>query len=303
VTQEARVAAEATAAEAASPSAGAGDRLAGGDGVRARLLQARKRERNLQIVGLIVPVAVLIGLWQLFAHLNESQAWVFPPLFPSPVDVFQAGREEWRLGFLQEDIPASLVRVLLGFLLAAVLGVLFGVLTGSVKPAFWTVHPILEFLRPVPPLALLPMFLLWFGIGEMSKIVFTAVVAFFPIYLNTFDAVQHVDPNLIRAAGSLGASRRQTFWHVILPAAAPGTFVGLRLGYAISWFALVATELIAATSGLGYRIMESRLFTRVDRMILGAILIGFIGYVTALVFVVIERRFFAYRRKAAESRV
>jgi taurine transport system permease protein len=275
----------------------------GTDAVRDRLLRARKRERKLQLIGLVVPIAALIGLWQLFAYLNESHAWVFPPLFPSPVDIFQAGKEEWQLGFLQEDIPASLVRVVLGFALAAALAVPFGVLTGSVKPAFWTVHPILEFLRPVPPLALLPMFLLWFGIGELSKIVFTAVVAFFPIYLNTFDAVQHVEPNLLRAAGSLGASKRQTFWHVILPAAAPGIFVGLRLGYAISWFALVATELIAATSGLGYRIMESRLFTRVDRMILGAIIIGLIGYATAYVFVLIEHRFFAYRRKATESRL
>lgn len=266
-----------------------------------QIRRQQRSERWKRAVGFVIPVIVLVAGWQLVAELNHSQHWFFAPLIPSPVDVARVANEEWEAGFLQVDIPASLQRVIFGFLLASGLGIAFGVLTGALKWLLWTMHPLFEFLRPVPPLALFPVFLLWFGIGEMSKILFTALVAFFPIYLNTFDAVQHVEPNLIRAAGSLGASRRQVFWRVILPASAPGIFVGLRLGYAVAWFALVATELIAASSGLGYRILEARLFFRVDRMIFGAIVIGILGYTTSLVLVYVDAKLFAYRRKAAES--
>jgi ABC-type nitrate/sulfonate/bicarbonate transport system permease component len=271
------------------------------ESVVAEIRRRELRERRWRAAGLVLPILLLIGLWELVSWLNTSQQWFFPPLIPSPVDVARAANEEWKLGFLQTDIPVSVLRVVFGFLIAAGAGVVLGVLTGSVKLVQWVLHPILEFLRPVPPLALFPIFLLWFGIGEMSKIIFTAVVAFFPIYLNTYDAVQHVEPNLIRAAGALGSSRWQRFWRVIIPAAAPGMFVGLRLGYAISWFALVATELIAANSGLGYRILEGRLFFRVDRMVFGAIVIGILGYVTSLALVYADHRLFAWRRKASES--
>jgi ABC-type nitrate/sulfonate/bicarbonate transport system permease component len=272
------------------------------DPVVERLRRERRANRWKRTLGAAIPILLLVGAWQLLSDLNGSQHWFFAPLIPSPIAVAKVANEEWKDGFLQVDLPASLERVVFGFLLASGLGIFWGIMTGAVKWLYWTVHPLLEFLRPVPPLALFPVFLLWFGIGEMSKILFTALVAFFPIYLNTFDAVLHVDPMLIRAAGAFGASRRQIFFHVILPAAAPGIFVGLRLGYAVAWFALVATELIAASSGLGYRILEGRLFFRVDRMIFGAIVIGILGYSTSLVLVYIDRKLFAYRRKAAESR-
>jgi ABC-type nitrate/sulfonate/bicarbonate transport system permease component len=179
-------------------------------------------------------------------------------------------------------------RVIQGFGIAAVAGVVVGLAVGTWKPLEKLVEPMIELLRPIPPLAFLPMMVLWFGIGEMSKIAFIAYAAFFPVFTTTLEGIKYVDPVLIRAASSLGASRTDLFRYVVLPAATPSIITGLRLGFGLSFFVIVAAEFIAADSGLGYMINDARTFFLVSQMLLGAVVIGLIGFVVNLVLRSIE---------------
>ena len=180
-------------------------------------------------------------------------------------------------GELLKHILASLSRVLWGFGIAAGLGVVVGTALGRSRLLEHLVEPTLEMLRPIPPLAFLPMMVLWFGIGEASKVAFIAYAAFFPVFTTTVEGIKYVDPVLVRAAASLGASERQIFWHVVLPAATPNILTGLRLAFGLSFFVIVAAEFIAADSGLGFLINDARTFFLVSNMLLGAAVIGIIG--------------------------
>jgi ABC-type nitrate/sulfonate/bicarbonate transport system permease component len=226
----------------------------------------------------LVSLAGVLVFWQLTVWLNNAIGFMNPALLPKPAGVIQAASEQIAEGFLHLDIAYSLYRVMSGFLLGAAMGMLFGCLAGSVRAVEEFLDPVLELLRPIPPLAWLPLFIFWFGIGEPSKVYFTAFVAFFPVYVNTIEGVKYVDPILRRAAASLGATRTQMFALVTLEAALPQIITGLRLGFGMAFLALVATELIAANAGLGYRIMEARNYFKVDWMVFGALMIGLIGF-------------------------
>jgi ABC-type nitrate/sulfonate/bicarbonate transport system permease component len=160
------------------------------------------------------------------------------------------------------------------------------------------VDPMLELLRPIPPLAFLPMMVLWFGIGEASKISFIAYAAFFPIFTTTLEGIKYVDPLLLRAAESLGASRRDLFRYVVLPAATPSIITGLRLGFGLSFFVIVAAEFIAADAGLGYLINDARTFFLVSQMLLGAAVIGLIGFAFNRLLRLLEARLLRWRKTA-----
>ena len=222
---------------------------------------------------------LFLAIWAAVS-LGNAHLWKLfnPMLLPSPLAVLMAGVELTRTGELQRDILASLSRVLQGFTIAAASGVAVGLAVGTWRPLERLVEPMIELLRPIPPLAFLPMMVLWFGIGEMSKIVFIAYAAFFPVFTTTVEGIKHVDPLLVRAAASLGATRAELFRHVVLPAALPSIITGLRLGFGLSFFVIVAAEFIAADSGLGYLINDARTFFMVANMLLGAVLIGLIGF-------------------------
>lgn len=233
--------------------------------------------------------------WWGFALLNQGVRWVPPALIPTPYEIVQAG---WEIrAFVLTDIAVSLMRAIWGFLIAAVLGVMLGCLTGSSRLAENVIDPILEVLRPIPPLAFLPIFIIWFGLGELSKVLMIAFAAFFVIYVNTYQGVRYADPLLMRAALSLGAGRRQAFFTISLPAALPEIFTGLRLGIGMAFFVLVAAELIAADAGLGFRIQEARWQFRVDRMFFGAALIGVIGFTLFAGLRRLENRLLAWKPK------
>jgi ABC-type nitrate/sulfonate/bicarbonate transport system permease component len=226
----------------------------------------------------LVSLACVLVVWQLAVWLNTAIRFMNPALLPKPAGVLQAASEQIAEGFLHQDILYSLYRVLAGFLLGASVAVVLGCVSGSVRVIEDFLDPVLEMLRPIPPLAWLPLFIFWFGIGEPSKVYFTAFVAFFPVYVNTIEGVKYVDPVLRRAAASLGATRSQMFLLVTVQAALPQIITGLRLGFGMAFLALVATELIAANAGLGYRIMEARNYFKVDWMVFGALMIGVIGF-------------------------
>jgi ABC-type nitrate/sulfonate/bicarbonate transport system permease component len=244
-------------------------------------------------------IVIFFVLWAAFSFANARYLKIFNPvLMPSPLDVLHTGIELVESGELQRDILASLSRVLQGFAIAAFVGVALGMAVGRSRLLENLVDPMLELLRPIPPLAFLPMMVLWFGIGEASKISFIAYAAFFPIFTTTLEGIKYVDPLLLRAAASLGASRRDLFRYVVLPAATPAIITGLRLGFGLSFFVIVAAEFIAADSGLGYLINDARTFFLVSQMLLGAAVIGLIGFSFNRLLRLVEARLLRWRKTA-----
>jgi ABC-type nitrate/sulfonate/bicarbonate transport system permease component len=240
-------------------------------------------------------IAGAVLVWIAFGYVNAEFKFINPVMIPSPWEVVLAF---WDLReVMPSDIGISLLRAGEGFALASVFGVLTGCLTGSSRLARDIIDPILELLRPIPPLAFLPMFIIWFGLGELSKVLMIAFSAFFVIYVNTYQGVRYADPLLMRAAQSLGASPQRAFFTISLPSAMPEIFTGLRLGMGMSFFVLVAAELLAADSGMGFRIQEARQQFRIDRMLFGAVQIGVVGFILFALLGKLESRALAWKPK------
>ena len=265
--------------------------------------QARRPSKGLSrpmVLGLrLVSLLLFFALWWGVSLLNAHVLKVFNPiLLPAPDEVLRAGIKMAASGELLKHITASLSRVLWGFGIAAMLGIVVGTALGRSRLLEHLVEPMLEMLRPIPPLAFLPMMVLWFGIGEASKVAFIAYAAFFPIFTTTIEGIKYVDPVLIRAASSLGASERQIFWHVVLPAATPNIITGMRLAFGLSFFVIVAAEFIAADSGLGFLINDARTFFLVSNMLLGAAVIGIIGVLANVLLRKLEGRLLRWRNES-----
>src|ERR671919_584967 len=181
-------------------------------------------------------------------------------------------------GQLWSHVAATLERVAVGFATGAALGVGLGLAAGHLRAVRDVVEPVIELVRPIPPLAVLPLFIVWVGIGEPSKIGFITYATFFPIFLTTVTGVRQIDPLLLRAAQSLGAGGLRLFLRVILPAALPDILTGLRLGVALAFFVIVISEFIGAEHGLGYLINDGRNFFLVPQMLGAAVVLGLLGY-------------------------
>jgi ABC-type nitrate/sulfonate/bicarbonate transport system permease component len=261
--------------------------------------RVENREKRTALLLRSASLLLFFAIWYAVAILNAKVFKFFNPLLlPAPHTVLFAGIEMVRTGELQRDILASLSRVVQGFLLAALVGVAVGTAVGRSRRLEYLVEPTVELLRPIPPLAFLPMMVLWFGIGETSKVAFIAYAAFFPIFTTTVEGIKYVDPVLIRAAASLGASERDIFRYVVLPAALPNIITGLRIGFGLSFFVIVAAEFIAADSGLGFLINDARTFFLVANMLLGAAVIGAIGFIFNTLLRRLEARLLRWRKDA-----
>jgi ABC-type nitrate/sulfonate/bicarbonate transport system permease component len=224
-------------------------------------------------------LAVLaITLCILFWWLITAVGFVGKVLLPPPLEVADAMVRSISDGSLVRHTGISLLRVIEGFLLALICAVPLGMLMGSSQVARALFEPIVELLRPIPPIAMIPLAILWFGIEELSKVLIIAYGAFFPILINTMAGFQSVDTTHIRAAQTLGASRLQIFRDVILRSAYPMIVVGARLGMGMAFIVLVAAELIASSAGLGYLINDGRYSFRTDQIFLGMVCIGILGF-------------------------
>lgn len=200
-------------------------------------------------------------------------------MLPAPTTVISAAAELLHRHVLFTHIFASLYRVLLAVGVATALGVPLGLAMGWSPRFRRAVDPLLEFIRPIPPLAWIPLSILWFGIGDAQIVYIIFLAAFFPVVLNSMAGARDVDAYLVRAGLSLGARGGELFRTVVLPAALPQIFTGIRVGLGIGWMALVAGELIAAPSGLGYMINNARTLFRSDYILLGMVLIGVLGLI------------------------
>jgi NitT/TauT family transport system permease protein len=205
-------------------------------------------------------------------------------LFPPPVVVYRKAVVLIRNGVLFEHLSASLQRILAGFVAGSLLGIPIGLVMGSFRPARKFLEPYTEFLRFIPAVAMITVAVIWFGIGEASKIFLIIYTTVFIVILNTAAGVSAIAPNKIRAAEALGATRAQIFCHVALPATVPYILTGMRLAMANSFTTIVAAELIAANEGLGKMLWDGRMFMLVDDIFVSLVTLGLLGFVVDRLF-------------------
>jgi NitT/TauT family transport system permease protein len=238
---------------------------------------------------LAVPIAVL-AFWEWLSRSGH----VSPQILPAPTQVLArwiayaapvhpydpaaGSRIAWIFsGELPRDAAASLMRVLVGFAIGTLLALPLGLLMGYSEALYQLFDPLIQILRPIPPIAFIPLAILWFGLGNPPAFFLISLGAFFPVLVNTISGVRNVDAIYIRAAENLGASRATLFRRVILPAATPYILTGVRVGIGVAFIVVIVAEMIAVNNGLGYRILEAREYFWSDKIIAGMISIGLAG--------------------------
>ena len=229
---------------------------------------------------------LLLSAWQLCSALA-----IFPPfLVPSPASVGQAFASLLASGALATHLAVSFGRVLAGFALAFLFAFPLGILSGRSPRLQRFTGPLFEFFRHIPPIATIPLLILWFGIGELPKLAVIVMATFFPVFLNTEHGIRTVDPKLVEVGRVFALSGRDSFFRLLLPAALPDILLGIRLGLGYSWRSLIGAELIAATSGLGYLILDAEQLSRPDIVLVGIFSIGILGSL-------LDEAFFALSKK------
>ena len=232
----------------------------------------------------LVPVA-LIALWQASSQLG----WLSSRVLPAPVDVVLAAWALTASGELWAHVQVSAGRALTGLAIGGGLGLLLGLLTGSVRVAETLLDTSIQMVRNIPALALIPLVILWFGIDETAKLFLIAVSVFFPIYLNTFHGIRGVDPGLIEMGRTYGLNRWQLYRQIILPGALSSILVGLRFSLGLMWVILIVAETISAQAGIGYLTMNAREFLQTDIVLVGILLYALLGKLADLFAKALER--------------
>ena len=203
---------------------------------------------------------------------------------PTPQKVYTTFKKMIIDGSIFENIFISLKRIFIGYFISSILAIPLGMLFGCKSKLYKFFKPLLEFMRCTPPLALIPMLILWFGIGEKSKIIIIILASFFPIFLNTLSGIKNCDPKLIEVGKLFNFSNFEIFSKIIIPNALVDIFVGLNLGLGYSFRAIIGAELVAASSGLGYLISDGRSMSRTDVVLVGILVIGFLGIISEFIF-------------------
>lgn len=225
-----------------------------------------------QLIPWIPPVVLLI-LWQFLAQTGLISVRVLP----SPLNIAKAGWTLAASGELLQHVLVSTRRALIGFAIGGGLGLILGLATGSIRKLEILFDTSLQMLRNIPPLALIPLVILWFGIDEAAKLFIVAIGVFFPLYLNTFHGIRSVDPGLIEMAKSYGLSGWRLYWEVILPGALSSILVGMRFSLGLMWVLLIVAETISATEGIGYMTMNAREFLLTDVVLVGILMYALLG--------------------------
>jgi ABC-type nitrate/sulfonate/bicarbonate transport system permease component len=252
--------------------------------------------RRLLAAGLevTIPILVLVAWGVLSAG---SDTYYFPPL----TEILSTFADTWLFERVGSDVVPSLVRMGLGFGIAVVVGISTGLLLGVSRRARRAVAPIVEFLRAIPPPALLPFAILVIGVGDSMKVFIIAFVCVWPILLNTIDGVTGVDPTLRETTRVYGISGRDGLWRVMLPAASPQIFAGMRTSLSLALILMVISEMVASTNGIGYFVLQSQRTFAIPEMWSGILLLGILGYTLNAAFVLIERRVLRWHRGARAS--
>jgi sulfonate transport system permease protein len=234
----------------------------------------------------------LLALW----FVADKADWISADTFPGPGAVWQAALELARSGQLTEALRVSLTRVVVGGLIGVALGIVLGLVSGFSHLAESVIDTPLQALRAVPFTALVPIFILWLGIGEAPKIAIVAFAVFFPIYINTYAGIRSVDVKYAEVAQVYGLSRPAVARRVLLPGALPNVLVGIRYALALSWISVIVAEQLNASSGIGFLLVNARQFLQVDVMFVCLVLYALLGVVTDLCYRLVERRLLVWRR-------
>jgi NitT/TauT family transport system permease protein len=241
------------------------------------------------LYSIVVPFSLLV-IWEMLSR----EGFFSPQVLPAPSQVFlrwidylkplepynaeKTPALVWLFsGELPHDALASFLRVMGGFIIGAGLALPLGLLMGTSTVIYNLFNPLIQVLRPIPPIAYIPLAILWFGLGNPPALFLISLGAFFPVLMNTISGVRHVDTLFIRAARNLGAERFILFLRIILPAASPYILTGLRVGIGVAFIVVIVAEMIAVNNGLGYRILEAREYLWSDKIIAGMITIGLLG--------------------------
>lgn len=239
--------------------------------------------------GIVLPLLIVI-IW----GIGSKYQWFNSFIVPSPLRVLNTGWHLIEKGILLKHLSISLWRVFSGFVIAFALAFPLAVLVGLSKRIHAYLVPSLEFVRHIPPIAMIPLLILWFGIGETSKLAVIVLATFFPIFMNTFSGITNSNVDLEEVGVNFGFTKTEIFLKIMLPQAMPSVLTGIQLGLGYSWRSLMGAELIAASSGLGYMIIEAETLSRIDIIFVGVIVIGALGYLIDWLFLKMAAYFFRW---------
>ncbi|MFC7677562.1 ABC transporter permease subunit [Paenibacillus sp. GCM10028914] len=239
-----------------------------------------------QLVPWLLPIIAIV-LWQI---LGQSGI-ISSTILPTPLKILEAGVQLTQSGKLQEHVLISTQRALIGFFIGGIIGFVLGLLNGTVKFFERTTDTTMQMIRTIPHLALIPLVILWFGIGESAKIFLVALGVMFPIYINTFSGIQNVDRKLIEMGSVYGLSKWKLFVNIILPGSLSSILVGIRYALGVMWMSLIVAETIGADSGIGFMATSAREFMQMDIVVLTIVLYAILGKLSDVIAKMFERRF------------
>ncbi|NYI40365.1 NitT/TauT family transport system permease protein/sulfonate transport system permease protein [Demequina lutea] len=243
--------------------------------------------------GAILGIALLVAVWS-FLYATR----LFPDnLFPSVPAVWRAGVQMWQQGLLGPDITASIRETAVGFVIGTVLGIALALGTATTRTGRFILQPVLRLLAPIPTIGLIPLAILWFGIGDASKYVVVALGVFVPVWINAHAGLASTPADYLQVSGCLGSSRWLTLRKVILPEALPDIVAGMRVGCATAFVVIVVAEMTGTINGLGYRISQAQLFSQADRLIFLLAVLGVIGAICDQLIVNVARPFVAWAKE------
>ena len=252
--------------------------------------KVQKTNIKFLIRAITIPIIILI-IWQLAGVFGL----VSKTVLPTPLDIFLAFQELIKTGELFGHVSISVFRAAAGFFIGGSLGIILGTIVGFSTRSEQYLDPSVQMLRTVPHLAVAPLFVLWFGFGETSKVLLIADGAFFPLYVNAFLGIRGVDSKLFDVARVLEFSKRKLITKLILPAALPNLLLGARLSLGVAWVSLVVAELMGSTEGIGYMIMDARQFSNTDIVFVGIIIFAFVGKFSDSLVRLLEAKFLRWR--------
>lgn len=252
--------------------------------------QLQAKERRKQLLTIASPIFILI-VWEVFSRTGVLDIRFFPP----PTAVLTTFYELLTSGVLVTHISISLYRIVGGFLLGVIPGIIIGLLMGLYKPIRYFVSPIVMAFMPIPTLALMPIFIILFGIGDLSKVITIAGSVFFPVVINTAAGVMNIDSIYIDVAKNYGASKTSFFFKIALPGSLPVMLEGIQMGQAIALLTIVAAEMMGATSGIGFLIWTSYKAFLLKEMYVGLMLISFFGYLFSLLLRSLQKKLVPWR--------
>ena len=259
------------------------------NGSARRSVSRRWSARRLLLLSWVVPFMVVV-IWELSARFGGLS----PYILPAPSKVLATA---WKLashGTLLNDLTVSLTRAVIGFAIGGGVGFVLGTIAGFSPVANAVIDRTIQMIRAIPFLALLPLVIVWFGVGEAEKIFLVSLGVSFPIYINTMLGIRQVDPNLVELGHVQGLGSWQLIWRIILPGALPSILTGVRYSLATAWLALVVAETIGADSGIGFLAMDAREFLRTDVIVLTIVIYALIGVAADAIARLLERRFLAW---------